>query len=202
MKIIFLDFDGVLNNISNLENRGNDEFKKFHVETDEMNYASLNNIENLTKMFIYCIKNDIKIVVSSSWSLYGLKRVKEKMYEVFGRYFIDSLFIDTTNFIVYEENNIKLDIPIRTVEIIRWMLDNNYSNTEYLIIDDESVLFSEYDIEHKLVKTNSKLGFTINEFETVKNIFNQNNFKDNIITTLELDTIEKIKLLKPLKERG
>lgn len=199
MGIIFLDFDGVLNNTSNLENRGNEYFKKFHVETDNISYASLNNIQYLIELFIFCIKNDIKIVISSSWSLYGLKRIKEKMYEVFGKYFIDLLFIDTTDYIVYEANDIKLDIPIRTVEIIKWMLDNNYYENDYLIIDDESVLFSEYDIENKLIKTNSKLGFTINELETVKNIFNFNNFKDNIISTLESDIIEKIKKLKPLK---
>lgn len=199
MGIIFLDFDGVLNNTSNLENRGNDYFKKFHVETDNISYASLNNIQYLIELFIFCIKKDIKIVISSSWSLYGLKRIKEKMYEVFGKYFIDLLFIDTTDYIVYEANNIKLDIPIRTVEIIKWMLENNYYENDYLIIDDESVLFSEYDIKNKLIKTNSKLGFTINELETVKNIFNLNNFKDNIISTLESDIIEKIKKLKPLK---
>lgn len=199
MGIIFLDFDGVLNNTSNLENRGNDYFKKFHVETDNISYASLNNIQYLIELFIFCIKNDIKIVISSSWSLYGLKRIKEKMYEVFGKYFIDLLFIDTTDYIVYEANDIKLDIPIRTVEIVKWMLENNYYENDYLIIDDESVLFSEYDIKNKLIKTNSKLGFTINELETVKNIFNLNNFKDNIISTLESDIIEKIKKLKPLK---
>lgn len=199
MGIIFLDFDGVLNNTSNLENRGNDYFKKFHVETDNISYASLNNIKFLTELFIFCIKNDIKIIISSSWSLYGLERIKKKMCEVFGKYFIESLFIDTTDYIVYEENDIKLDIPIRTVEIIKWMLDNNYYDKDYLIIDDERILFSDYDITNKLIKTNSKLGFTINELETVKNIFNLNNFKDNIISTLELDIIEKIKKLKPLK---
>lgn len=199
MGIIFLDFDGVLNNTSNLENRGNEYFKKFHVETDNISYASLNNIQYLIELFIFCVKNDIKIVISSSWSLYGLKRIKEKMYEVFGKYFIDLLFIDTTDYMVYEANGIKLDIPIRTVEIIKWMLENNYYENDYLIIDDESVLFSDYDIKNKLVKTNSKLGFTINELETVKNIFNLNNFKDNIISTLESDIIEKIKKLKPLK---
>ena len=201
MGIIFLDFDGVLNNTSNLENRGNDHFKKFHIETDNISYASLNNIQYLIELFIFCIKNDIKIVISSSWSLYGLKGIKEKMYEVFGKYFIDLLFIDTTDYIVYEANDIKLDIPIRTIEIVKWMLDNNYYDNDYLIIDDESVLFSEYDIKNKLIKTNPKLGFTINELETVKNIFNLNNFKDNIISTLELDIIEKIKKLKPLKGR-
>lgn len=199
MGIIFLDFDGVLNNTSNLENRGNEYFKKFHVETDNISYASLNNIQYLIELFIFCIKKDVKIVISSSWSLYGLKRIKEKMYEVFGKYFIDLLFIDTTDYIVYEENDIKLDIPIRTVEIIKWMLDNNYYDKDYLIIDDESILFSDYDITNKLIKTNSKLGFTLNELETVKNIFNLNNFKDNIISTLESDIIEKIKQLKPLK---
>lgn len=199
MGIIFLDFDGVLNNTSNLENRGNDYFKKFHVETDSISYASLNNIKFLTELFIFCIKNDIKIVISSSWSLYGLKRIKEKMCEVFGKYFIESLFIDTTDYIVYEEQDIKLNIPIRTVEIIKWMLNNNYYDKDYLIIDDESILFSDYDVTNKLIKTNSKLGFTINELETVKNIFNLNNFKDNIISTLESDIIEKIKKLKPLK---
>lgn len=199
MGIIFLDFDGVLNNTSNLENRGNEYFKKFHVETDNISYASLNNIQYLIELFIFCIKNDIKIVISSSWSLYGLKRIKEKMYEVFGKYFIDLLFIDTTDYIVYEANDIKLDIPIRTVEIVKWMLENNYYENDYLIIDDESVLFSEYDIKNKLIKTNSKLGFTINELETVKNTFNLNNFKNNIISTLESDIIEKIKKLKPLK---
>lgn len=199
MGIIFLDFDGVLNNTSNLENRGNDYFKKFHVETDNISYASLNNIQYLIELFIFCIKKDIKIVISSSWSLYGLERIKEKMYEVFGKYFIDLLFIDTTDYIVYEANDIKLDIPIRTVEIVKWMLDNNYYDNDYLIIDDESVLFSDYDIKNKLVKTNSELGFTINELETVKRNFNLNDFKDNIISTLESDIIEKIKKLKPLK---
>lgn len=202
MKLIFLDFDGVLNNTSNLDDRGTEGFKKFHIETDKLTYASLNNIESLTKLFIYCIRNDIKIVVSSSWSLFGLNSIKEKLSEVFGRYILDELFIDVTPYLIPSKE--LSEIPIRSIEIIRWMLDNNYTDNEYIIIDDETCLFDENDIENRLVHTNSELGFTINDLETVKRYFNLNLYDkhENVIFTLSNEIKKLIKELQPIKIKG
>lgn len=200
--LIFLDFDGVLNNTSNMDLRIDDEmFSKFHIINEKLNYVSVSNIIPMTELFIFCLRHDIKIVISSSWSVFGLEKIKTNLSEVFGRYLLDKLFISTTPYLI--KNELIKSEHIRTLEIIRWMKEHNYSDRNYLIIDDELSLFSKYDIDNRLIITDSKLGFTINDLETVKRFFNLHLYKNkpNIIETIDKNLVNNILKLENLNIR-
>ena len=69
MKVIFLDFDGVVNNISydkyiNIDILVKKGKNKYFTST-----WSINNLEPFKDLLLWCQKEDIKIVISSSWRI-------------------------------------------------------------------------------------------------------------------------------------
>lgn len=190
MKLIFMDFDGVINhtNIHDL-----DDFKRNHICNEKVNYISLQNITPLTELFIFCRLNDIKIVVSSSWYVFGLDKIKSQLSEAFGRNIIDSVFIDTVDYLL--SGSVE-GVRIRTAEILKWMLNNNYNEKSYLIIDDERELFEEVDIKNKLFHIDSNQGFSFEDFYRIKEYFNLNAYEDHPYPLETIDEITKEKILK------
>ena len=109
MIVLFLDFDGVLNNMD---------------EPDSYMVLSRNNVNNLNQLFLEV--PDIKIVISSSWrignTLSNLKRILRNA----GFMFIDSVIGVTP---------ISND-GTRGSEIKEW-LDTNQNIDDFIIIDDD-----------------------------------------------------------------
>ena len=131
MKLIFLDIDGVLNNMNytiyTFEMLGRDRaYEIMHKDLDIFDPISLNLLCKLIEHF----KDDIKVVLSSTWRLNqkGINKVKEKIF-----------------------NNLGYEIPfditkrhkdmIRGYEIEQYLFDNNLLTENYVIIDDDT-----YDI--------------------------------------------------------
>lgn len=133
MKIIFLDFDGVLNvhgKTHMMLHQG--------VEFDKKPCANLNKI--LTEV------PDAKIVVSSSWRVYGLEGVKD----ILAKSGIDSSrVIDITG----------REMGERGHQCVSW-IHRNPGVESFIAIDDESD-FSPMLI--RLVKTSSYVGLTENQ---------------------------------------
>jgi hypothetical protein len=128
MKIIFLDFDGVLNNFTSHRLCTGDTF-------------SAVACENLNK--ILEAVPEAKIVVSSAWRMWGLKRIKE----ILAKNGIDETkVIDITG----DEKG------FRGYQIQCWM-DRNPGVTNLVILDDDSDMC---ELMNKLVKTNSFIGLT------------------------------------------
>lgn len=126
MKIIFLDFDGVLNCYLH---RYNDE---------TFSPSTCKNLNILLEK-----DPDLKIVVSSSWRMWGLDYVRK----VLDKNGIDSKkVIDITG---NENGN-------RGHQIQSWM-DRNPSTTNFVILDDESDMGN---LINRLVKTSSFVGLT------------------------------------------
>lgn len=137
MKVLFLDIDGVLNN-----------FKDRNFGEQFSGDSCLNLM-----MILYKIP-DLKIVISSSWRIWGL----EYMQKILTANGIDgSRVIDITG----KEDG------IRGHQIQCW-LDRNPGITSFVILDDESDMG---DLFHRLVKTNSRSGLTFKDAEEVIEMF-------------------------------
>jgi hypothetical protein len=124
MRILFLDFDGVLNNQGSFiyETRRRDEWED-PTATGPVN-ESLCPICCSNLIYILEHVTDVKIVISSTWrELFSLDWLKEKLQS----YHIDSsLVIDVTPQTVSGHRN---------REVHMW-LDSHPEVTEYVIVDD------------------------------------------------------------------
>lgn len=135
MKVLFLDFDGVLNVFPKPNKNG-----EFHKE------ACINLEYLLNKI------PDLKVVVSSSWRTYGLQAVKD----VLKSNGIDPRrVLDITG---HEQNE---DAPdhvgnYRGYQVQCW-LDRHPEVKHFAIVDDENDF---QDLPGKLVKTNKYNGLT------------------------------------------
>jgi hypothetical protein len=131
MKVLFLDFDGVLNVYPNPSRNGS-----FHK-------PSCINLEMLLNKV-----PDLKIVVSSSWRTYGLDAVKD----VLKSNGIDPRrVIDVTG---HEESPDKRDH--RGFQVENWL--KRHSNVKkFAIVDDNNDFVPLHD---KLVQTNKTAGLT------------------------------------------
>ena len=123
MDIVFLDFDGTINTFS---------------AGDNFSQAACANLNLLLKQV-----PEAKIVVSSSWRMWGLPKMKE----ILAKNGIDKeKVVDITG----DERG------IRGYQIQCW-LDRNSKVNHIVILDDESDMG---DLMKYLVKTNSFIGLT------------------------------------------
>lgn len=160
MKIIFLDIDGVLNNMNYtiyiFEMLGRDKaYEIMHNDLDIFDPISLDLLCKLIEHF----KDDIKIVLSSTWRLNqkGIDKVKEKIF-----------------------NNLGYEIPfdvtkrhkdmIRGFEIEEYLIRNKMLSSNYIIIDDDTydIIGEKYtgnlDFSNHMVECNHDIGFQGKEY--------------------------------------
>ena len=137
MKILFLDFDGVIN-----------PFMRFS-STGEFSKIACSHIQNmLIKM------PDLRIVVSSSWRTYGLPAVRD---------ILKTNGIDPTKVIdVTEGPKETKDQPVARDHHIRHWLQAHPEIDNFVILDDEAEL---PDFKHKYVKPNPYVGLTQKDME-------------------------------------
>jgi hypothetical protein len=69
IKILFLDFDGVVNNIGTRSGMGLNIPFKCYDEIYKLTDWGFDNIEVFNQLLLYCLENNVKIVISSSWSI-------------------------------------------------------------------------------------------------------------------------------------
>jgi hypothetical protein len=136
MKVLFLDFDGVLNIYPNPSKSGS-----FHK-------TAVINLE-----FLLSKVTDLKIVVSSSWRTYGLDAVKD----ILKSNGIDPRkVIDVTG---HEQSTDEKDH--RGYQVECWL--KRHPNVKQFAIVDDNTDF--VPLKHKLVKTNKYIGLTQNNVE-------------------------------------
>ena len=137
-KIIFLDFDGVLNT------EYYQELLQFQIKPwqDEHGaYFDPNAVKQLERIID---ATDADIVVESSWKYLGLDAMKElwKVRNLPGR------IIDITPSTTSDEYLLNVDLDdfsnkmhhCKGLEISSWLSEKRLSNTRYVIIDDEYVV--------------------------------------------------------------
>lgn len=166
MKVIFLDFDGVINNCGDIDDYifypVNDKSNRIHSIP-----FSARNIVPLKMLFDFLFKENIKIVLSTSWrQIISYKDLDVAFKNFLGFSHIDESIIIDEIPMIYESFE-----AIRGNEI-RHFLEKNSNISDYLIIDD-NFDFLEVQKNH-LILTNASKGFVESDFQNVKNYFLKN----------------------------
>lgn len=165
-KVLFLDFDGVVNSIGTRSGMGLNIPFKCYDDSYKMTDLGFENIGVFNQLLIWCLENNVKIVISSSWriSMGSSKEFNEFFDTIFHEYSwlkrvnsLDSLVIDTTG----------SARTTRELEIKEWLDKNNYTG-KFVILDDDVNYGNEYFKDEQIVKTDNKVGLTKEKFEEIK----------------------------------
>lgn len=168
MKVLFLDFDGVLNSEQskifwrNQKDQTTWEQEMKTYEGGMLEYIAkeycpiaLSNLEELLRR-----NTDLKIVVSSSWRV---SRTVQELKELFLSKLISDAIIDKTE----SFHN------VRGIEIQKW-LNEHLEVTRYVIVDDDSnMIDSQID---NFVKTSSLHGFQYGDLLWAETILGTRSF--------------------------
>ena len=162
MKIIFLDFDGVLNH----ENYYNERINKKFIGYPEYPYSEFDKdtILNLNKIVL---ETNAKVVITSTWRQSRTIEELQKLLNYFG--FIGEI-IDVTPSL----RNLG-DHVLRGNEIYKWIIENvndYFSFNEYVILDDDIDML--YYQRNNFIKVNSKYGLTSLDAKNAIKILNKN----------------------------
>lgn len=165
-KILFLDFDGVVNNVGTRSGMGLNIPIKCYDGSIRLTDWSFKNIGIFNQLLIWCLENKVKIVISSSWRICmgSSKEFNEFFDTTFHEYSwlkrinrLDSLVIDTTD---SARTN-------RELEIKEWLNTNRYSG-EFVILDDDVSYNNKYFKDEQIVNTNNQVGLTKAKLEEIK----------------------------------
>ena len=149
MNIIFLDVDGVLNNIKDAEELYEKTRKPVIGYEWPFSECSLNVLKKIVD------ETDAKIVVTSSWRLENQGR--NVLLSELKKYDLQEKVIGWTP---------KLKAFRREEEIIAYLNSNNYENLNFIILDDEVSWYK--DLEKYVIKTDPYSG--LNEEHLEKSI--------------------------------
>ena len=168
-KIIFLDFDGVLNTEHYqglLQYQGKSWQDEYGAFFDPNAVKQLKRIIDAT---------GADIVVESSWKYLGLDAMKE-LWEIRN---LPGRVIDITPSSVSDEylSNVDLDnldasmLQCKGLEISSWLSEKGQSNTRYVIIDDEYVVLESQS--SNFILTNPYEGITEEQANRIISILNE-----------------------------
>ena len=165
MRIIFLDFDGVLNSHQSAQWYFDQDKKE--VWTEYLGSADKELVGYEKRLCFYACLNlktildeypDVRIVVSSTWRR---GRSVEKLTEIlrYHKVFIEDKVISRTPILNKE----------RGYEIQQW-LEENPTIEDFVILDDDSDMVSYLDTPH-FIQTDGKVGFDYLAMEKVDKYF-------------------------------
>lgn len=145
MRVIFLDFDGVLNSSASfiMEKRRRKKDKRITSSVSE----TLCHVCSSNFQYILDQCPDVKIVITSTWRIQhkiSWLRKKMKQYGIDGSRVIDTTHATFSGW--------------RGREITMW-LDDNPQVKEYVVIDDNSLIVETHN--HRFVKTSWPVGLTL-----------------------------------------
>ena len=163
--IIFLDLDGVVNNTTDVD----DELNINHGPM----YIAIRNLDPMRRLFEKCKENDIKIVISSTWSVFGFNKIYYFFKDLIDEEILKEVMIDTTEYLIYDGSN------HRSIEIAKYLFSDEKLRDlkNYLFIDDSLSEFTESDL-NRLVHINQEIGLTIDKVDESIDIIINNKFID------------------------
>ena len=165
-KILFLDFDGVVNNVGTRSGMGLSIPFKCWDERYILTDWGFDNIGVFNQLLIWCLENNVKIVISSSWKIcmgYSINFNKffDNTFQEYARLkrinHLDNLVIDTTR---GARTN-------KELEIKEWLNTNNYIG-KFVILDDEVGYGNKYFKDEQIVNTDNTIGLTKAKLEEIK----------------------------------
>ena len=151
MKIIFLDFDGVLNNPHTFDlEHGRMMHRTPPGETPTLNMRNLIDPDMLRRILMVIAETGARVVISSTWRKFLMIPPDDKILSDTG---LDIALHHDWRTGEHANGH-------RGCEIAEWL--NNHPETEkYIIIDDDSDMLEEQIPYH--VHTNMQLGFTAHD---------------------------------------
>jgi len=172
MKILFLDFDGVINPYRNIHTRM-EQFRKDKTPYQDQ-YGGLFDRRCIEYLNWIIKETNCKIVISSTWRYMGLKKIEEMWIT---RDYPGEV-IDITPTKIRTEILTKFKGGItRGSEIQQWIEDNHpYS---YCIVDDDDDILPHQN--QNFVKINTYKGLDIESAKKIIKILNQKDGKSNYI---------------------
>lgn len=174
VKILFLDFDGCLNNHEALFKYKEEPFPYSHLDPKLIGY--LNQIIEQT---------GAKVVISSSWRfLYDFKKLEEILIL---RGFKGEVIGETPKLYPEDPDDDKFQ---RRDEIKSWLEDNEDFGggiESFVIIEDYELMKG---LEKHLIKTKSSIGLTFSHVKKAVKILNNTNLDKNIFNN-KLDEIDR-----------
>lgn len=169
MKIIFLDFDGVLNPthymmcLGKMWRESNGQIKS------QDDYGHLFFGPNVEALNHILYETEAKIVVSSTWRLSGKQVIKDLFFDRNMNLAFDA-FIDITPDHAQPQPSGLWLADERGEEIKAWLLSHP-DVTNYVIIDDQDDMLEEQ--KPYFVKTNQWYGLTMGDAEKAIEILNK-----------------------------
>lgn len=134
MKVLFLDFDGVLNT-EDYQKKLREEGEKQYDEYGQIfDPTAINNLKYVLEAI-----PDVRLVINSSWKLEGFDRINELwrarklpgiLYGVTPDYVPDLSKYDLSN-----DNNIEM-LACKGYEVKQWLNENAPNGCRYVIFDD------------------------------------------------------------------
>lgn len=164
MKVLFLDFDGVLNTDSyqvTLHELGKPGWDEYGQLFDPEAVANLKRILDTVP--------EVRIVVESSWKANGIdelrlmwkeRKLPGELYDATPIIFNEDLLtIDLSD----QDNIWKVEGFGKSQEVSAWLKTNNSRECQYVILDDVPEFQSEH--ESHLVITDPRVGITLEDAE-------------------------------------
>lgn len=163
--IIFLDLDGVVNNTTDVDD-------ELNIDHGPM-YIAIRNLGPMRRLFEKCRENDIKIVISSTWSVFGFNKIYYFFKDLIDEKILKEVMIDTTEYLIYDGSN------HRSIEIAKYLFSDEKLKDlkNYLFIDDSLSEFTESDL-NRLVHINQEIGLTVEKVDESIDIIINNKFID------------------------
>lgn len=150
MRVIFLDYDGVVN-IPIFDENG--EMKGFNFPKDN----KVNHFQGVCWLNKLCKETDSKIVVTSTWRLYG--NYKECLYN--GGLDKDIEILGRTEEVEGDRSNRGKEIKL--------YLEDHPEVEEYIILDDEIHDFKEdKELYNRFIQTETYIGINWGIYERAK----------------------------------
>ena len=168
-KIIFLDFDGVLNT------EHYQGLLQYHGKSWQDEYGAFFDPNAVQQLKRIVDATGADIVIESSWKYHGLDAMKE-LWEIRN---LPGRVIDITPSSVSDEylSNVDLDnldasmFHCKGLEISSWLSEKGQSNTRYVIIDDEYVVLESQS--SNFILTNPYEGITEEQANQAISILNE-----------------------------
>ena len=160
MNVLVLDFDGVVNNDSSIEQNTRYVINPTDLETSYIHYFVPQLIRNIKQL---CDKFDFKIVISSTWridfSIEEMKSIFKNQFsidqEIIG--YTTTKFLDHTYRSRLEDTNGYVQCYDRGLQITKYLEDNQLQDCNYLVVDDS--YDAGYGHTDNFFRVNPQVGF-------------------------------------------
>lgn len=161
MKIIFLDFDGVINSMKFAEELA----AKFEAEGKSINLRHMIDPAAVSRLNHLIHETDAKVVVSSTWRKYFDLPTLRELLEAKG---FQGDVIGITPDLSWEPLEIPWKRHERGLEIEKWIKDNQ-PDAIFVILDDDSDMGN---LHHRFVQTSWVLGLLDEHIIKAKELLN------------------------------